>query len=313
MHATRAVASVDLREHRSGDPERRRRFARALRASLEATGFVRVSGHGVETALVRRAYAAFEAFFAQDAERKARWGGVAGGQRGYTPPGVERAVGHDAPDPKEFFHIGQELPTGHPLRDVYPENVWPDAPPDLRMVGLALYRRLEAASAALLEAIASAFDLPPATFASMIRDGNSILRVLHYPPVASGAGTLRAAPHEDINLVTLLCEATDGGLEIRSPQGDWIAVDGKPGEIIADAGDMLARVSNGVVPSTTHRVVTPPGAPHPRFALPFFAHPRPDCDLSVLPAFVPEGEAPRFPPITGGAFLEQRLREIGLL
>jgi isopenicillin N synthase-like dioxygenase len=147
----------------------------------------------------------------------------------------------------------------------------------------------------------------------MIELGNSVLRVLHYPPVTAADGALRAAAHEDINLITLLCEATDSGLELLAPDGEWLAVECAPGQMVVDAGDMLARLTNEVVPATTHRVVNPSTAAHrDRYSLPFFAHPAPSCDLSVLPAFVSETRPPRFPPTTAGAFLEQRLREIGV-
>jgi len=291
-------------------------MARALREGMLEFGFVRVSGHGVDPALVARVHELFAAFFASPEAEKLRCAGVAGGQRGLTPFGIEHAKDHPVPDLKEFFHIGQELPAGHPLHASYPENVWPAAFPEIRVAGLALYRAIETAAESLLEAIATSFELPRRTFASMLEHGNSILRALHYPPMPEGADprALRAAAHEDINLITLLCEATDAGLEILTRSGEWLAVEAGHGEIVADAGDMLARASNGVIPSTTHRVVTPEGAgASHRYALPFFAHPRPECDLSVLPRFLEEGEAPRTPPITAGEFLEQRLREIGLL
>lgn len=311
-----SVPHVDLRDHTDPDPARRDAMARALRDGMVEFGFVRVSGHGVDAALVERVHAAFERFFSLPDDARLRCAGVAGGQRGYTPYGIEHARDHPVPDLKDFFHVGQELPPGHRLHEHYPDNVWPDEVGDLRPACLALYRALEDASRRLLQAIAASFGLERDVFAAMIDDGNSILRGVHYPPVPPDADprAIRAAPHEDINLVTLLCEATDAGLEILTRSGEWLAVDAAPGEIVADAGDMLARVTNDVVPSTTHRVGTPPGtAGAHRYALPFFAHPRPDCDLSVRPEFVAAGETPRHPPITAGDFLTERLREIGLV
>ena len=170
----------------------------------------------------------------------------------------------------------------------------------------------------LLEALAEGFALPPEIFASMVKGGDSILRALHYPPIAEGEplGSVRAAPHEDINLITLLCEATECGLEIRPP-GDpsgWLPVEVARGQIVVDSGDMLSRLTNGVIPATTHRVVNPAGtANRDRYSLPFFAHPRPECDLAVLPAFVSDERPCQYAPITARGYLAERLHEIGLL
>jgi len=305
------IPRVDLAETRCGDPERTRAFDAALRASLEDFGFVRVAGHGIAAERIEAAYRAFEAFFALPDAVKREVESGPGGQRGFTPFGIEHAKDRAAPDHKEFFHIGRELPEGHPLSRIYPANLWPEQPGALRHHGLALYEALDRCAAELLASLERAFELPSGTLSTMLHEGNSILRALHYPPTPPG---LRAAAHEDINLITLLCEASDPGLEIQSRDGAWLPVPALPGEIVVDAGDMLARVTNERLPSTTHRVVTREGseARH-RYALPFFAHPTPASDLRVLPQFVPHGEAPRHPPITAGDFLEQRLREIGLL
>lgn len=311
-----SIHLVDIRDHDSDDPAKRVAFSTTLRRGLEEHGFLRVAGHGIEPALMQRAFALYAAFFALDESERSTCGGVAGGQRGYTPFGVEQARDHPVPDLKQFFHVGQEVAAEDPLFDVYPHNIWPASLPELRSTTLSLYRALERCARALLEALATAFELPPGAFAGMLDRGNSILRIAHYPPIGEGVDprALRAAPHEDINLITLLCEASGSGLEILNREGEWLPVSAAPGEIVADAGDMLARITNGVVPATTHRVVAgSDAATRDRYSMPFFAHPRPDCDLSVLPSFVPPGAAPRFPPITAGGFLEERLREIGLV
>ncbi len=309
------VRRIDLRDA-EGDEAKRRSFRDTLLDGLVETGFVRVAGHGVGDALVARTHALYADFFALEQAEKQLVGGLAGGQRGFTPFGVEHARDSARPDQKEFFHVGQEPAPDSPLRGVYPENVWPDAPAGLRETSMTLYRELERVAGTLLREIALAFGLSPDRFSSMIVEGNSILRAAHYPPEPEGADphAMRAAPHEDINLVTLLCHATDEGLELLPRSGEWMAVEGRPGEIVADVGDMLARITNGRLPATTHRVVARgEAAGRHRYALPFFAHPRPECDLSVLPAFVREGERPHFPPITAQVFLEERLREIGLI
>jgi isopenicillin N synthase-like dioxygenase len=281
------------------------RVGRELRRGLETTGFVVLEGHGVPLGWIERAYAAIERFFGLPEAVKLEVAAGPDGQRGFTPFGIEHARDSATPDLKEFFHVG---------RDRYAANRWPEALPELRDALSPLYAALDRCAAQLLTTLAHAFDLPEPTFSSLLHEGNSILRALHYPPLreASDRAALRAAPHEDINLVTLLCGATDAGLEIETPSG-WRAVDTKRHQIVADSGDMLRQVTGGVIPSTTHRVVNPPDAANrSRYSLPFFAHPAPECDLSVLPKFATTERTAAFPPITAGAFLEQRLAEIGL-
>ncbi|MEM6454799.1 MAG: 2-oxoglutarate and iron-dependent oxygenase domain-containing protein [Acidobacteriota bacterium] len=311
------IPTIDLADFHHADPNQRSAFVRTLGEGLEHFGFLTVEGHGVDHAVIRRVYEAFETFFALPDATKRRYAGVEGGARGYTPFGVEHAKGSDVPDLKEFWHVGQEPPADHPLRAVYPPNVWPAEVPSLHDDVRAFYRALETCAATLLEGIAMYYDLPQDTFASMMQHGNSILRAIHYPPVPDDRpmGAVRAAAHEDINLITLLCEATEPGLEILTHDGSWLPVTALDGQIVVDAGDMLSRVTNGVVPATTHRVVNPPGAARDRhrYSMPFFVHPYPDCDLTVLPRFVSDDRPAQFPPITAGAFLQQRLREIGLI
>ncbi len=308
-----AIPVVDLRDYRSGSGAARTRFFETLCSGLCEFGFTVVYGHAIDSELIRRVYALFECFFAQDEESKRECAGVAGGQRGFTAFGIEHARDQSQPDLKEFFHVGQDGVAG----PEYFANVWPRQLPELRPDSLLLFRALEECSMQLLEALAEGFALPREIFASMVTGGNSILRALHYPPVGEGEhpGSLRAAPHEDINLITLLCEATESGLEIRPPGGasGWLPVEVAPGQIVVDSGDMLSRLTNGVVPATTHRVVNPTGTANlDRYSLPFFAHPRPECDLAVLPAFVSDERPCRHAPITAGGYLAQRLREIGL-
>jgi len=281
------------------------RIARELRQGLETTGFVVLEGHGVSLDGIDHAYAAIEHFFGLP--EAVKLGAAAGpdGQRGFTPFGVEHARDSATPDLKEFFHVG---------RDRYAANRWPESAPGLRDALWPLYDALERCAARLLDTLARAYGLPNRAFSSLLVEGNSILRALHYPPIhaSQNPSALRAAPHEDINLVTLLCGATDAGLEIETPDG-WRAIETKRHQIVADSGDMLRQVTGGVIPSTTHRVVNPAStANRSRYSLPFFAHPAPACDLSVLPGFATPERTSAFPPITAGAFLEQRLAEIGL-
>lgn len=312
------VPKLDLRDARSPDPVVRTQFQRGLRDALTQFGFVRIGGHQIDKDLILELYREFEKFFSRDSPEKALCASAAGGQRGFTAFGIEHAKQQREPDLKEFYHVGRELPPDHPLRAHYPDNIWPKDIPELRAASLALYDALDACAGTLLESLALGFELPKETFSGMLRDGNSILRALHYPPLAKAPSAtdraVRAAPHEDINLITLLCEATDAGLEILTREGQWLAIPAHVGEIIVDAGDMLARVTNDVVPAATHRVITPDAVrDRHRYSLPYFAHPYPDCDLSVHEAFVEPETPAKYPPTTAAAFLEERLKEIGLI
>lgn len=310
------IARLDLRDFESGDAARRARFAMALRSGLEASGFVRISGHGIGKSLIEDVYQACADFFALPQEIKDRYSGVAGGQRGYTPRGVECAKDHAVPDLKEFFHVGQPQASMPPRCQEYARNIWPAEVPELRGRTHDLFHALETCSERLLEALEIGYAVEAHQFSDLVVRGNSILRAVHYPPVPGDVDprALRAAPHEDINLITLLCGATDSGLEILTPDGAWLSVETVPDELVVDAGDMLSRITNDVIPSTTHRVsLTAASRTDHRYSLPFFAHPRPDALLSVLPQFIPEGEAPKSAPIHTRDFLAQRLRAIGLL
>jgi isopenicillin N synthase-like dioxygenase len=309
------IRLIDLDHDHAADPHARERFIRDLREGLLETGFVRVRGHSISDRLLADGQRLFERFFALDPVHKATCSGTAGGQRGYTPYGREHARDHASPDMKEFFHVGQSSPPEDADPRAYPANVWPAELPELRDAALGLYAALDACAERLLVGLAIGFGAPQRLFADMLPRGNSILRAVHYPPVTGDADprALRAAPHEDINLITLLPAASDEGLEILTPANDWVAVRALPGEIVADAGDMLARMTNGRIPATTHRVIARgAAAKRSRYALPFFAHPRSECDLRVLDAFQSSERPARTPPITAGEFLQRRLREIGL-
>ena len=314
MSPAKNIPTVDLNDYTSGDAAARSRLIETLGQGLSEFGFLNVEGHGIDSSLIRGTYDLWKRFFELPDEVKRRYAGVEGGARGYTPFGVEHAKDNPLPDLKEFWHIGQEPPEGHPYRQEYPENVWPAEIPEIRQPTQRLYSSLERVAENLLRALAEYFDMPRETFASMMEVGNSILRVIHYPPVRPDqAPAVRAAAHEDINLITLLCEATDSGLEILTRQGEWMAVETGPGQIVVDAGDMLSRFTNEVVPAATHRVVNPAeNAARDRYSMPFFVHPYSACDLTINERFVSADNPPRYPPITAGQFLEQRLREIGL-
>lgn len=311
------VDTVHLAQFTGGSPSDRAEFVRVLGESLTHTGFVKVAGHRVSRTDVDGAYRAARDFFALPEDVKARYVVPdGGGARGFTPFGQEHAKDNPVGDLKEFWHVGQELPPGHALHAVYGDNLWPDdAVPGFKAHTLALYRALEDCAATLLQGIALFLGLPERGLSDMIVDGNSILRIIHYPALKDRfiEGGVRASAHEDINLITLLPAATDSGLQLLDRDGRWHAVEGLEGEIIADAGDMLSRHVNLRIPSTTHRVVNPESADAVRYSMPFFCHPRPEVLLDCPDALLGPGERKMFEPITANDFLLQRLREIGLI
>jgi isopenicillin N synthase-like dioxygenase len=237
------------------------------------------------------------------------------GQRGYTPFGVETAKGGQTPDLKEFWHVGRDLAPGHRYSGVMPANVWPEAIASFKPTATALYAAFEIVGAAVLRAIGQRLGVAEGYFPDAVQDGNSVLRLLRYPPLQAGASGIRAEAHEDINAITLLLGAEEAGLEIRDPDGGWLQVQPPQGALVCNIGDMLQRLTNDVLPSTTHRVVNPTQerAGTARYSAPFFLHFRPDVEIRTLASCISAERPDRYPqPITAQAFLEQRLREIKL-
>jgi isopenicillin N synthase-like dioxygenase len=293
-------------------------FAGALGRSFEETGFAVVSDHGLDQAVLDRALSAAKAFFALPVEAKQRYfveGG--GGQRGYTPFGVEIAKGAAHRDLKEFWHVGRELSAGHPFRPLMPENLSVAETPGWSEATYAMFLEMDRMGLDLLSAIAMHLGLPDRFFDDPVRDGNSILRMLHYPAQTEPPpeGSVRAGAHEDINVITLLLGAEEGGLEVKHRNGSWLPVNPPPGSLVVNIGDMLQRLTNHVLPSTTHRVVNPrpERAQFARYSTPYFLHFRPDYEIRTLPGCIRPDRPDRYPaPITAQAYLEERLREIGL-
>lgn len=318
-----SIPILDLNDFTQGTPEQRAAFVRDLGRAYEEIGFIAVKNHGLSDELQSRLYAAVQAFFALPPEVKLQYDGSAiAGQRGYTPPFREKAKDARTPDIKEFYHVGQELPENHPFRGTpaYPDNIFPDAHvPDFRAATTEAYRRLEAAGRQLLRAIALYLELDEDYFEDKVEAGNSILRPLHYFPIenpdALPPDAVRAAAHEDINLITLLMGASAEGLEVLRRDGTWLAVTAIPEAVVVNVGDMLQRLTNNRLRSTTHRVVNPPRElmHTSRFSIPFFMHPRSDMDLTCLPSCVTEANPKAYPDATAGEYLTERLRELGLL
>ncbi len=312
----KGIPTVDLSEYAQGNEAQRKAFVEALGRAFREVGFVAVVHHGIPRAWIAEFYASAKAFFALPEEVKRRYEipGLAG-QRGYTSFGKEHAKHSRAPDLKEFFQIGQEVPEGHPLRQEYPPNVEVAEVPEFNAHGRRLYQAFEAVGAQLLEAISIFLDLPKDYFAPYVTYGNSILRAIHYPPITQEpANSIRAEQHEDINLITLLVGASAGGLQLLNAEGEWVDVLPEDDELVINVGDMLQRLTNNYLKSTTHRVVNPPREEWhlPRLSIPFFLHPVGSMRLDCLPSCVTPENPLHYLPITAGEYLDERLREIGL-
>jgi isopenicillin N synthase-like dioxygenase len=291
-------------------------FTEQLGASFSRWGFAVIGDHGLPQDKVEAAIDEAKRFFSLPVETKLKYKLPVSGQRGYTPFGVETAKGAAHYDLKEFWHVGRDLPPGHPFRDHMPDNVWPEAElPQFRERVGWLYRALDQMGLRVLEAIACYLGLDRHFFDPTVDVGNSILRLLHYPPVPQDGPHIRAGAHEDINVITLLLGAEEAGLEVKDRDGRWVAINPPPGALVCNIGDMLQRLTNHRLPSTTHRVVNP--APErrgfPRYSTPFFLHFNSDYEIRTLLECVDGAHPDRYPtPITADEYLQERLREIKL-
>lgn len=312
----RAIPLVDLSSFIEGDATQRKAFVEQLGKAFHDIGFVGVIKHGISKQLVDDFYKASKAFFAlpEEVKRKYEIHGLAG-QRGYTSFGKEHAKQSQVADLKEFFQLGQEVTDDEAMKGTYPPNVHVAELPDFTNLGIELYKAFEKAGAHLLKAIAIHLSLPEDYFNSRIHNGNSILRAIHYPPITQEPkSAIRAEQHEDINLITLLVGASAGGLQLLNMENEWLDIVPEEDEIVINVGDMLQRLTNNYLKSTTHRVINPPReAWHlPRLSIPFFLHPRSEMDLSCLSICITDENPLAYPPITAGEYLDERLREIGL-
>lgn len=314
--AERAIPLVDLDKFVNGNAEQRAEFVQELGDAFRHIGFVSVKNHGVPTELVDGFYNNAKKFFALPVDKKREYEIVElAGQRGYTSFGREKAKQSEVADLKEFYQIGQVVEDGDDIKKEYPDNIHTDVTPEFTDLGRELYQAFEKSGAHLLKAIAIYLDLGEDYFTSKIHNGNSILRAIHYPPILKEPDSaIRAEEHEDINLITLLVGASAGGLQVLNKEDKWL--DALPGEneIVVNVGDMLQRLTNNYLKSTTHRVVNPPRElwHTPRLSIPFFLHPRSTMDLTCLDRCVTTDNPLNYEPITAGAYLDERLRQIGL-
>lgn len=310
------IPVVDLADFLSGDESRKQKFVQDLGKAYEEVGFVAVKNHGIPDDLIADLYKYVQQFFTLPSETKLSYEKKElAGQRGYTSFGREHAKGFDAPDLKEFFQYGQTVEDGAKTTDKYPENVTVNEVPKFTPTLYNAYRNFEKSGKALLQAIALYLGLDEHYFDEWVHNGNSILRAIHYPPIKSEPkSAIRAEQHEDINLITLLVGASADGLQILTKQGEWVGVTSLPEQIVVNVGDMLQRLTNNKLRSTTHRVVNPPRElwGTSRFSIPFFLHPKGEMNLASLESCIDDKHPKAYQDATAGEYLDERLREIGL-
>ena len=310
-----SIPVVDLADFLSGSDDKKKAFVNALGKAYETVGFVTVKNHTIPDHLIKRLYDDVQRFFSLPLQKKKVYeiSGLAG-QRGYTSFGKEHAKGSDAPDLKEFFQYGQTIKE-EKNNEHYPDNVVVKEIPELNKTLYTVYRHFEKSGAALLAAIALYLELPENYFEPSLINGNSILRCIHYPPITQEPkSAIRSEQHEDINLITLLVGASADGLQILTRQNEWVGVTSLPEQIVVNVGDMLQRLTNNKLKSTTHRVINPPKAlwHTSRFSMPFFLHPRSEMSLACLDECIDKQHPKAYTDITAGEYLNERLREIGL-
>lgn len=315
------IKRVDYNDFILGDPNKKQKFIQDSGDSFANMGFAIVANHGVSLELKNNLYSVIKEFFAlTDEEKKKLENEDISGQRGYISKNKESAKGKDTPDLKEFYHVGQEIENSISNTFDYPTNIWSDDMPALKTHSISVYKTLENTGKNLLKAIALYLDLHEDYFDDKITNGNSILRLLHYYPLneesLKNPSAVRAAAHGDINLITLLMGANTGGLQAQTLDGEWIDVMPAHDEIVINVGDMLARLTNDKLRSTIHQVINPTDVEKlkvSRYSTPFFLHPHPNMDLSCLDSCVSQENPKKYPDITAGKFLEERLLELGLM
>ena len=316
MTFPQGIPSVDLADFLSSDPARKSKFVQELGDAYENIGFVSVKNHFLSQSLEENLYQQVKAFFGLPIETKEKYEipGIAG-QRGYISFGKEHAKGRTVGDLKEFWHFGQYVDDADPIKQEYPENVTVSELPEFNAVGKEAYQLLEKTGQYMLRAIAIFLGLNEDYFDGKIHHGNSILRPIFYGPIVSDPkDAVRAAEHEDINLITLLMGASADGLQVLNKQHEWVSVTALPDHLVVNVGDMLQRLTNNRLKSTTHRVVNPPREMWgtPRYSIPFFLHPRSEMRLDCLDSCISPQNPIHYEPISAGEYLHERLQEIGL-
>ena len=314
MQTDRKVPTLSLMSFVNGSNTDKQRFVDNLFIGLKDYGFIILEDHLVDQKLVDKAYENVHQFFQLPTETKQKYiCQEGGGQSRYTAFVVEHAKNSQYPDLKEFWHVGRtELKNPAKFGKYLPDNLWPAEIAEFKDTFTKFYQGMDQTSILVMDALGMALDVPQAYFRSMLEDGNSIIRAIHYPPMGENApkNCVRAAAHEDINLITVMVGATTSGLELLDRDGKWLKVETTDKQLVVDSGDMLSRITNNVIPATTHRVVNPDDATSNRYSMPFFVHPNPDTTLKCIPSCIGDGE--KYPAINSHEWLMIRLKEIGL-
>ena len=313
------IPRLDLHDFLSNDATKQHEFSQSIGKAFTETGFVMIANHGLKPEKITLLYDQIKTFFAlpEDVKYKYEIPGLSG-QRGYTGKGREKAKDASTPDLKEFWQCGQTVEDDDPIKHKYPENIMVTELPIFNDILREVYAELEHAGTHLLRAIAHYLQLPESYFDAHVHNGNSILRALHYFPIENpdsiAPDAVRSAAHEDINLITLLIGASADGLEVLTRDGNWFPVKAQGEDIVVNVGDMLQRLTNNVLKSTTHRVVNPPREllGTSRHSVPFFLHPKSHMDLTCLDSCISEDNPKQYSDMTAGEYLDERLREIGL-
>jgi len=315
-----AIPTLDLNDFTNGSPEQRNAFVQNIGKAYEEIGFIALKNYGLAPQTETQLYQTVQDFFALPDEVKMKYDGShIAGQRGYTPKDREHAKGRNVGDLKEFYHVGQPVTGLDDATKNYLPNVFPTEVAQFEQITVETYRKLEEAGRNVLRALALYLGLEENYFDDKVKHGESILRPIHYYPItdpdAVPEGAVRSAEHEDINLITLLMGASAEGLEVLNKNNEWIAVTSIPECVVVNVGDMLQRLTNNRLRSTTHRVVNPPREKMntPRYSIPFFMHPRSDMDLTCLDSCITADRPKAYSDTTAGEYLNERLREIGLL
>jgi len=313
------IPRLDLLHYTAGDEEQRQQFVQDIGKAFHETGFVTIANHGLSPALIDELYEVVKSFFDQPEEIKRTYEfPELAGQRGYTAKGKEKAKDSTTPDLKEFWQRGQTIVGEEYSKTDFPDNPLVKELPRFNEVTAEIYKKLEDAGRNLLKAIATYLELPVDYFEPYVINGNSILRAIHYFPIENPASispdAVRAGAHEDINLITLLIGASADGLEVLTKDGEWFAIKAKGEDIVVNVGDMLQRLTNNKLKSTTHRVVNPPLElmKNSRYSVPFFLHPKASMNLTSLETCISEAYPKAYEDYTAGQYLDERLREIGL-
>ncbi|MHB8208733.1 isopenicillin N synthase family dioxygenase [Mucilaginibacter sp.] len=313
------IPRLDLNAYTHGTEQERKQFSDEIGKAFNETGFVTITNHGLSKGLIDKLYVEVKSLFTLPEDTKLKYEiPELAGQRGYTGKSKETAKGFKTPDLKEFWQIGQTVDNNSPLKADYPDNIFVTELPDFNITTQEVYKKLEQAGTHLLCAIATYLNLPVDYFNDKVKEGNSILRTLHYFPITNPDAlpddAVRAGAHEDINLITLLIGASADGLELLTRDNEWFPVKAFGEDLVVNVGDMLQRLTNNKLKSTTHRVVNPPKdqMKNSRYSVPFFLHPKPGMSLACLPSCIDDANPKKYTDTTAGEYLDERLREIGL-